>query len=187
MQLIFLYGQPATGKLTVARELAALTGYKLFHNHLAVDLLLSVFDFGSAPFAELREEIWLSVFAAACDAQIPGLLFTFAPETSVRPEFVPNAVETVESHGGEIVFVELTCPPGELKRRMGSASRAQFRKLTDLALFERLHAGGVFSTAHMPAPAVSIDTGLYSPAATASAIVRELKLNVSNRLDEPAR
>jgi hypothetical protein len=62
MKLIFLYGLPATGKLAVAVELAAMTGYKLFHNHLVVDLLLSVFEFGSPPFVEMREEIWLSVF-----------------------------------------------------------------------------------------------------------------------------
>jgi len=56
----------------------------VFHNHLAVDLLLSVFDFGSAPFVEIREEIWLSVFERACRAGLPGLIFTFAPETKIR-------------------------------------------------------------------------------------------------------
>ncbi len=39
MKLVFIYGPPASGKLTVARELAALTGYKLFHNHLVVEAL----------------------------------------------------------------------------------------------------------------------------------------------------
>ncbi len=38
MQLVYLYGPPGVGKLTVARELVALTGFKLFHNHLAVNL-----------------------------------------------------------------------------------------------------------------------------------------------------
>jgi cytidylate kinase len=66
MKLIFIYGLPATGKLTVAQELASLTGYKFFHNHLAVDLLLSIFEFGSSSFVQLREEIWLSVFDQAC-------------------------------------------------------------------------------------------------------------------------
>ncbi len=36
MRLVFIYGPPGVGKLTVARELAALTGFKLFHNHLTV-------------------------------------------------------------------------------------------------------------------------------------------------------
>jgi hypothetical protein len=185
MQLLFLYGQPATGKLTVAKELAALTGYKLFHNHLAVDLLLSVFDFGSAPFIQLREEIWLSVFTAACEAQIPGLIFTFAPETTVHPEFISNTIQTVEKHGGELIFVELTCPLDELKRRMASESRVQYQKLRDLALFEQLHAAGVFSTAHMPRPALSIDTSIHPPAGAAEAIVRELKLQSPSHLANP--
>ena len=72
MKLIFLYGLPATGKLTVAMELAAMTGFRHFHNHLVVDLLLSVFDFGSPPFVALREDIWLSVFDQACRNQVPA-------------------------------------------------------------------------------------------------------------------
>jgi hypothetical protein len=55
MRLVFIYGLPATGKLTVARELAAMTVFRLFHNHLAVDLLLLVFDFWSEPLIVLRE------------------------------------------------------------------------------------------------------------------------------------
>ena len=71
MKLIVLFGMPATGKLTVGQELAALTGFKLFHNHLVVDLLLSVFEFGSPGFVELREKIWLSVVRAACREGLP--------------------------------------------------------------------------------------------------------------------
>ena len=65
MRLVFLHGAPAVGKLTVARELAALTGFRLFHNHLTVDLASSLFSFGSEPFILLREKIWLAAFAEA--------------------------------------------------------------------------------------------------------------------------
>jgi cytidylate kinase len=37
MRLIFLHGPAASGKLTVARAIAARTGLPVFHNHLAVD------------------------------------------------------------------------------------------------------------------------------------------------------
>ena len=88
MKLIFMYGPPASGKLTVARELAALTGYRLFHNHLVVDALGAVFEFGSEPFVELRERIWLDILEKAARSGIDGVIFTFAPERSVGQEFV---------------------------------------------------------------------------------------------------
>src|SRR5450759_320562 len=115
MKLIFIYGMPASGKLTIARELAGMTGFKLFHNHLVVDLLLSTFEFGSEPFVQLREEIWLSVFAHACRNRTPGLIFTFAPESTVRKTFIGNTIKTVRDAGGEVDFVELACPIEELK------------------------------------------------------------------------
>jgi hypothetical protein len=176
MKLIFLYGLPASGKLTVAREVSALTGYKLFHNHLVVDTLLSVFEFGSKPFVELREEIWLSVFREACEAGLPGMIFTFAPERTVRAGFVQAAVEVVSRGGGEVDFVELVCPIAVLKSRMENASRVQHRKLASVALFEQLHADGVFDSSHMPVPRLSVDTAMYGPEDAAKEIVRILGL-----------
>jgi hypothetical protein len=176
MRLIFIYGMPATGKLTVAEELAKLTGYKLFHNHLVVDLLLSTFEFGSEPFVRLREEIWLAVFREASRAQVPGLIFTFNPEKTVRPEFVERAVEIVEQEGGGVDFVELVCPLDELRRRMASDSRLKFRKLTSLELFDRLEAEGEFETSDMPLAEVTIDTCTTAPAEAAEQIRAALKL-----------
>lgn len=36
-QLVFIYGSPGVGKLTVAKELVVRTGYDLFHNHITYD------------------------------------------------------------------------------------------------------------------------------------------------------
>ena len=175
MRLIVLFGMPATGKLTVGQELAALTGYKLFHNHLVVDLLLSVFEFGSPGFVELREQIWLGVVRAACRGGVPGLVFTFAPETTVRPEFIGILAETVKAEGGAIDFVELTCPMAELKQRMDSGSRRQFKKLTSVELFEQLHAGGNLELP-MPQARFSVDTSTCAPAEAAERIAQALRL-----------
>jgi len=176
MKLIFIYGLPASGKLTVAQELVAITGYKLFHNHLVVDLLLSVFDFGSPEFVALREEMWLSIFEQACRSQLPGLIFTFAPEATVQPGFIGRMLSTVAGAGGEVDFIELTCPLAELKRRMGSLSRLQYRKLTSVPLFEELHGEGSFESGDMPKATLSIDTSICTPARAALQIARTLDL-----------
>lgn len=163
MRLIFIYGLPAAGKLTVAQELSTLTGYKVFHNHLTVDLLLSVFDFGGPPFVDLREQIWLSVFSHASQNRMPGLIFTFNPERTVRPGFIEQSIDTVTRNGGTVDFVRLVCPLPELKRRIGDPSRLKFGKLTSLSLFEELHRSGEFDTSHMPTPRLIVDTSLKSP------------------------
>lgn len=43
MNLIFIYGPPASGKYTVSQMLSELTGYKLFHNHLTYDTAYALF------------------------------------------------------------------------------------------------------------------------------------------------
>src|ERR1044071_1475234 len=132
MKLIFLHGLPGVGKLTVARELAEVTPFKIFHNHLAVDLVESVFEFGSRPFVELREKIWLDVFSHAVAAGLNGLIFTFAYDRTVRSSFVQATRKIIESDGGEILFVELTCSAEELERRIENPSRHRFGKLSSV-------------------------------------------------------
>jgi len=176
MRLIWIYGLPATGKHTVGQHLATLTGYKLFHNHLAVDLLLSVFDFGSQPFVELREQIWLSVFERAAATNLPGLIFTFAPERTVRPSFIPAALDFLARHNATVDFIELTCPLPELKQRLDNSSRGRFKKLTSTTLFDQLHADGVFDASHMPTPRLTVDTSLHTPEAAAAHIAQTLGL-----------
>lgn len=175
MRLIFLHGLPGVGKLTVAQELAKLTGYKVFHNHLAVDLVTSVFEFGNPNFVRLRETIWLEVFAAAQREKLPGLIFTFAPERTVRPTFIEQVNELVAGDGGEVVFVELSCAEAEIERRIVEPSRAQFGKLSSLELFRELKTSGAFSYPEMPDSSLTIDTTSVSPTNAATRIAQLLR------------
>ena len=53
MKLIIIHGAPAAGKLTIANELGRLTGFKVFHNHLSIDCVKPVFDFGTEPMVSM--------------------------------------------------------------------------------------------------------------------------------------
>ena len=55
----------ASGKLTIARELAARTAVALFHNHLIVDAVGAVFPFGTKAFSRLRAPFWMTAFDEA--------------------------------------------------------------------------------------------------------------------------
>jgi hypothetical protein len=163
LKLIFLYGLPATGKLTIGEELARSTGYKLFHNHIAADPLLSVFEFGSPPFVELRETFWLSVFERAALAHIPGLIFTFVPEYTVRPQFITNLIDLALRTHIEILTVELICPLPELKQRLDNPSRRRFQKINSVELFDALLASCSLSSFPMPTPELTLDTSQLTP------------------------
>jgi len=169
MDLIFLHGPAAVGKLTVARELEQITGFRLFHNHLVVDALTAVFDFGSEPFIVLREQLWLAVFRQAAERNV-SLIFTFAPERTVTPSFIQQTIDAVESTGGRVRFVALTCPIDELERRIESGSRAAFGKLSSRALFRELQQTGAFDYPQLPDSGLSIDTNQVSPHEAANKI-----------------
>jgi adenylate kinase len=179
VKLIFLHGLPGVGKLTVARELAKLTGFRIFHNHLAVDLVEAVFNFGSPPFVELREKIWLDVFSQAAGSELSGLIFTFAYDRTVRRDFVENARAVVESAGGEVLFVGLRCSTEELERRIENPSRQRFGKLSSVGRFRELREGGAFVDPGIPTERLAVDTTDLSASDAASLIVVELGLNSS--------
>ena len=176
MRLIFLHGLPGVGKLTVARELEKLTGFRIFHNHLTVDLVLSVFEFGSPPFVELREKIWLEVFSRAAASQLDGLIFTFAFDRSVRGSFIENTREIIESSGGEVHFVELRCSTEELERRIEHPSRRGFGKLSSVEMFRELKEAGAFVDPGIPAERLVVDTTELSAPDAAALIVDKLGL-----------
>lgn len=174
MKLLFLYGPAASGKLTIAKAVCARTGLRLFHNHLVVDTLLSVFQFGSPEFVELREKTWLGVFGAAAKADI-SLAFTFAPESTVWPEFIARTLATVAEAGGEVCFVELRCPIAELERRLDAPSRHEWMKLKSVEMFRELREKGADEFPAIPADLV-IDTATVPPEVAAEQICRHFGL-----------
>jgi hypothetical protein len=112
MHLVCIFGPPAVGKMTVGHELARLTGFRLFHNHMTVDPVLDIFPFGSPPFTRLVDEFRRRIIEEAVAAELPGLVFTFVwgLESAGDRETVASYVDIVERAGGRVSFVELAAP-----------------------------------------------------------------------------
>jgi hypothetical protein len=127
--LVFLYGPPAVGKLTVARELERRLGYRVLHNHVTVDPVLEVLEFGSPGFNRIVERLRFDLLAAAAEEGV-DLIYTIVigPEDIDHVEY---AVRKFEDVGGEVTFVQLLAPREELLRRVSSESRAAHKKLVD--------------------------------------------------------
>ncbi len=168
-QVLFLHGPAASGKHTIGTLVAEKLGWPLFHNHLTVDLVTSLFDFGTEGFVALREAIWRESFAAAADAG-RSFVFTFNPERTVRPALIGELQELVEARGGEVLYVELACSDAEVERRIGNASRQQFGKLTDVGLYRDIRDGGGFDFPPLPEAMIVVDTEARPPEESAGLI-----------------
>ena len=99
------------------------------------------------------------------------LIFTFAPEKTVSPDFIEKAREVVESSGGEIVFVELTCSEETIESRLELPSRAKFEKLNSVQRYRMLKQAGAFTYPPI-ASQLTLDTN-DNPAAETAQLIAE--------------
>jgi cytidylate kinase len=175
MDLIFIHGPAAAGKLTVARELRKTTGLPIFHNQLVVDALTPVFEFGSPQFVRLREQMWLAAFREAARAG-RSMIFTFVPERTVTESFVRETVNLVHAEGGRVLFVELTCPTSVQEERVEAASRAEFGKIRSVEVLRELRERGAFDVGALPDSGLKIDTNKVGAAESARTIIKFFRL-----------
>ena len=169
MHVIFIHGPAASGKHTIGSELAVLTGLPLFHNHLAVDAAKTLFEFGTPGFNAVRAAVWRTAFSEAAAAG-QSFIFTFHPEASVARSLVNEMIESVESRGGTVIFVELKCSPATILARLQENSRTRFGKLTDPALYQELEKKGAFDFPALPLAHVTVHTDEMPPRDAARAI-----------------
>lgn len=179
MQVIFIHGPAAAGKFTIGSVVSDRLGLPLFHNHLTVDLVSSLYEFGTKAFSQLREAIWLESFSSASAAG-RSFVFTFHPEASVAPDLVTRLQACVEENGGQVQYIELACDDEVLLDRIGNEDRRRFGKLSDPDLFINLQAQGSFDYPPLPEPLLRLRTDALSAEEAASQIVAALQEEAAN-------
>ncbi len=179
MRLVFIYGPPAVGKLTVARRLAAMTGFKIFHNHASLDFVNTVFPFGTPTFSRLVVKFRMEMLEAAAKEGI-DVIFTSAYVMGDKLGPTLRLIRSIEKHGGKVCFVRLYCDRAELMRRVRGRSRLGYNKIRAPKELERLLAKGDFFAA-MPIGGMSIDNTDVSPGDAARMIVRHYGIETRRR------
>lgn len=178
MNLIFLYGPPAVGKLTVAQELSQLTGYKLLHNHLTVDLVSSIFEYGSVPFYHFNRKFRLELIEGAIDYGISGIILTYCyKDNEVQHAFIKSLIKQIEENNGTIHFVALTAPLEILEKRVQEQSRKHTAKIKTVQhLRDCLGKNNLFSLIPY-VKSLTIDNTNLNPTHVAEKIIAEFKLS----------
>jgi chloramphenicol 3-O-phosphotransferase len=171
-RLIFLYGPPAVGKLTVARAIAERGCFRVLHNHVTFDAVAEVLPFGTPTFWEALDKLRLDLVTAAAREGI-DLVYTFV-FASGDERHVDEVVRAYESAGGSVLLVRLVAPPDELRRRVSDASRAAHGKIRDAGSLDQvLREYDVYAS--IPGrESLTIDAVAMSPKEAASRIVEHL-------------
>jgi len=174
--LLFLHGPPASGKYTIGRELAALTGFELYHNHIVVDEVLQQHPFGSPGFVAARDHAWRFHLGAAAREPARRMVFTFSPENTVPATFLPWLFQEVSAQGGRLHSVRLRLSETAIEARLDGEQRRGFRKLTDHALYRKLRDEGAFTRPLIPRTDLVIDGEEHSAIDAANRIARHFHL-----------
>jgi hypothetical protein len=174
--LVFLHGAPASGKYTIGRELAARTGFELYHNHLVVDEVLQHHAFGSPGFVTARDHAWRTHLATAARESHRRVIFTFNPENTVPQAFIDWLFATVPAAGGRLHSVGLKLSEAAIESRLDGEQRRGFRKLTDHTLYRQLRDAGAFSLPRIPRTDLVIDGEEHSAIEAATRIARHFHL-----------
>ena len=105
--------------MTVGMALERLTGLRLFHNHMTIDLVLPFFEFGSPPFRRLVPEFRTRIFEEVATSELPGLIFTYvwALDDPTEKIFIDRLSDIFRVRGAGIHFVELAATLDERLRR----------------------------------------------------------------------
>ena len=106
--LLFVFGPPAVGKMTVGRAIAEASDFRLFHNHHTIEPLLEIFGFGTPQFRTLNSEFRRRVIEEAA-ASGTRLIFTcvWNVEEQEDADAVRRLIAPYAEAGLPVSFVEL--------------------------------------------------------------------------------
>ena len=192
MRVVTIIGPPAVGKMTVGRAVCKLTGFRLFHNHMSIEPLLGVFEFGTPSFNRLNRLIRREIIAETVAVDLRGLVFTYALDLDSDDDIAHllDLLAPATDAGVPVDVVELVAPQEVRLAREGGADRMDHKRskrdvewarshVVDLERRHRFATDPSSPDRSWPLPRfghLRLDNAHGSPEATAEAIVAALDL-----------
>ena len=179
MKLLLLHGPPASGKLTIAKEISNKLKCRLFDNHVSIDLARTLFEFGTDEFWDLVKNIRFLALESAAQSNIELLIFTLCYSDDDR-----TSLETYEAilkkNSGELLPVYVSCSNEILRLRVIAQDRVERKKLASV---EQLNSM-LNHNKLIPIPrqnCLIIDSEKLIPTEAAQAIIKHFNLDVLSK------
>ena len=126
-KFIMICGPQAVGKMTVGQELAKLTGYKLFYNHMTIEMIRDIFDYDKKIFLKMNTIIRNNVLKEFSKSNEKGIIFTccfdFGNELEPDKNYFDECVRLYE----ENFVVELEADLEERLKRNKTENRLEHK------------------------------------------------------------
>ena len=75
-KFVLIIGPQAVGKMTVGQELSKITGYKLFYNHMTIELVRLIFDYDKNVYHQMNRLMRYEIFKEFSKSNEKGIIFT---------------------------------------------------------------------------------------------------------------
>ena len=177
--LILLHGPPASGKLTIAKQLSVLTGARVFHNHLTLDVAKSLFNFGDPEFWALVHDLRILSYKAYFQNGSGTAIATWCYEGPEDQEAFLEIKTIANAAKGRVLPVFLSCELSFLENRVANAHRCEMEKLSDVKQLREVML--VKNYCAIPDElCIEINSGTQSALSNAQRIVSEFNLSDRN-------
>ena len=119
MKFVIIFGPPAVGKMVVGKELSKMTGFKMLHNHMTIELLIQLFDYGTPKFRKLNAEFRRRIFEEVASSDLLGFIFTYVWDFNQKKEkdFIDVVSNLFRKNKWEVYYVELEASLEERLKR----------------------------------------------------------------------
>lgn len=77
MKFVMIIGPQAVGKMTVGQELSKITGLKLFHNHMTIEIVRLIFDYDKTAYRKMNRLLRDEIFKEFSNSKEKGMIFTY--------------------------------------------------------------------------------------------------------------
>jgi RNase adaptor protein for sRNA GlmZ degradation len=176
MKLVIIYGPPASGKLTVARELEKLIGFKVFHNHVTNDIIARFVEFKleNEVFWKYVRKLRKLIYNMAISEDIDLITtYCYVPEDD---KHLKPFIKRMKKRGVKMYFVNLDCGERELHKRLKNPSRKKYKKLKNRNVLRKIMEKHDFYTSIPYVNSYKINNDKLSAKKVAEMIVRHYKL-----------
>ena len=126
-KFVLIIGPQAVGKMTVGQELAKLTGYKLFYNHMTIETVRLIFDYDKKSYQKMNQLIRYEIFKEFAKSNEKGIIFTGCFDFGKDFKEEKEEVDKWMSLFKESYVIELETTLDERLKRNKTANRLEYK------------------------------------------------------------